>query len=916
MALNVERINEILNQLSISLISVNGNFFSIPQVKAEITELLELLNAGITPELSNICNEINAVIQKASECKSNKDIGDQTKQISELLISLQNLIFSTPHQSGSDRPKKNTQSSGKTGFAVPEHQKKDEEMLNIPDDEREIYGDFVTESLEHIQQIEKGILELENNSADSEIINSMFRCFHSIKGNSGFLNLKVMNNLSHKCEGLLDKLRSKKMSYTKEITDIVLEAIDILKDMLGDIGTAVRDKQPLNCHYEIETFLQKIEDIQNTVVTHDDTKPSDINKSKSASEIKQSGKITSDGNKADAPINGEEDAFIILPADADISLIGEFITESNDNIAGAEAALLSLETQPEDMEAVNTCFRAFHTMKGTAGFIGIKPMAEFAHHAESLLSRIRDRKISYTPGYADLALRSIDMFKELIQSLQTVLGGETASKPSGYTELIHDLMNPESVTTKDSMPKIATPRLGDILVADGKADRNEVEKAASSQSEEPIGVKLVKNGAASLQDVAGAIRKQQSTAAGDSNISDTSVRVRTDRLDRLIDMVGELVISQSMVSQDISVAGSGYHELSKKISHTGKIVRELQDLTMSMRMVPLKPTFQKMTRLIRDLSRKSGKIVNFITQGDDTEIDRNMVDVINDPLVHMLRNAADHGIELPEIREKNGKAKEGTISLSAYHSGGNVVIEIKDDGKGIDREKVIKKAVAAGLIEQGKNLSDSEVFNLIFEPGFSTADKVTDISGRGVGMDVVKRGVESLRGKINLTSVAGKGSTFSMYLPLTMAITDGMLVKVGSERYLIPTVNISMSFRPHSKLLFTVGEKGEIVMLRDNPVPIFRLHSLFGIKGAVENPLEALLVIIDDGNQQNALLVDELLGQHQVVAKPLGNWLGQIPGVSGGAILGDGHVGLILDSADLIAAAKQNSTASDCRYAA
>ncbi|MBI5374348.1 MAG: Hpt domain-containing protein [Candidatus Schekmanbacteria bacterium] len=915
MALNIEKINEIVNQLSISLISENGNFFSIPQVKAEIIELLELLNAGTTPELSNICNEINAVIQKASECKSNKNIGDPTKRISELLISLQNLILSTPHRSDSDISKKNTQSSGEPHFAVPEHQKKDEEMLNIPDDEREIYGDFVTESLEHIQQIEKGILELENNSADAEIINSMFRCFHSIKGNSGFLNLKVMNNLSHKCEGLLDKLRSKKMNYTEEITDIVLEAIDILKGMLGDIGAAVRDKQPLNCHYEIETFLQKIEDVKNPIITKDVTKPSDVNKSDSA-EIKQPQEATCDEFNVNSLVNREEEEFIHLPEDSDISLIGEFITESNDNIAGAEAALLSLETQPDDMEAVNTCFRAFHTMKGTAGFIGIKPMAEFAHHAESLLSRIRDRKISYTPGYADLALRSIDMFKELIQSLQTVLGGETASKPSGYTELIHDLMNPESVTAKNSMPEIVTPRLGDILVADGKADRNEVEKAASSKSEEPIGVKLVKNGAASLQDVAGAIRKQQSTAAGDSNISDTSVRVRTDRLDRLIDMVGELVISQSMVSQDISVAGNGYHELSKKISHTGKIVRELQDLTMSMRMVPLKPTFQKMTRLIRDLSRKSGKIVNFITQGDDTEIDRNMVDVINDPLVHMLRNAADHGVELPEIREKNGKAKEGTISLSAYHSGGNVVIEIKDDGKGIDREKVIKKAVAAGLIDPGKNLSDSEVFNLIFEPGFSTADKVTDISGRGVGMDVVKRGVESLRGKINLTSVAGKGSTFSMYLPLTMAITDGMLVKVGSERYLIPTVNISMSFRPDAKLLFTVGEKGEIVMLRDNPVPIFRLHSLFGIKGAVENPLEALLVIIDDGNQQNALLVDELLGQHQVVAKPLGNWLGQIPGVSGGAILGDGHVGLILDSSDLIAAAKQNSTASDCRYAA
>lgn len=607
----------------------------------------------------------------------------------------------------------------------------------------------------------------------------------------------------------------------------------------------------------------------------------------------------------------------VLPADADLDLMGEFVTESREYIEAAEAALLTLETNPEDIDSVNTVFRAFHTIKGTAAYLDLPRMSELAHRAESLLSRVRDNEIRCTGGYADLCLRSIDVMKGLIDGVQTALTGQPMMRPEGYDDLLEVLADPEAsgMSEEDSEASPEPPRLGDLLVAQGQAAREEVEEAASNRSDEPIGVAIVKSGTASLADVAKALRTQQ-RMAGSEQAVDSSVRVSTERLDRLIDMVGELVIAHSLISHDeVIISGVEHVGLLRKVSHAGKIIRELQDLSMSMRMVPLKATFQKMSRLVRDLSKKSGKDIALITDDKDTEIDRNMVDVINDLLVHMVRNSVDHGIEPPEARVERGKSRTGRISLSAYHSGGNVVVEIEDDGRGLDREKILQKAVSKGIIDSGKILTDGEVFNLIFEPGFSTAEKVTDISGRGVGMDVVRKGVESLRGRIDVTSQPGHGTTFSLRLPLTLAITDGMAVKVGEQRYIVPTVNIHLSFRPDAGAISRVAGKGEIVMLRGELMPLFRLHTLLEVEGAIEDPTQGLLVIVDDGERRCALLVDELLGQQQVVTKSLGEGFDKVSGIAGGAILGDGKVGLILDPAELVALAKHSTESGSARGA-
>ena len=591
-----------------------------------------------------------------------------------------------------------------------------------------------------------------------------------------------------------------------------------------------------------------------------------------------------------------------MPDDPDADLIGEFIAEAADLIANAEEALLELEVNPEDMDAVGTVFRAFHTIKGTSAFLELTLLSEMGHHAESLLSRVRDKEIRYQGGYADLALKSLDMLKTLIHSVEKALGGAPLTKPEKYDSLMEVLKNPEASGVSEDSGDIATPRIGDILVAQGKAERNVLETAVQNQhAGKPLGMTLVDSGVASVTDVGQALRTQN-RIKNPRQAVETSVRVSTDRLDRLIDMVGEMVIAHSMVSQDQVVIQAAHYELLKKVNHTSKIVRELQDLCMSMRMVPLKATFQKMARLVRDVARKVGKNVTFITEGEDTEIDRNLVDIINDPLVHMVRNAVDHGIELPDVRNRNGKPANGTVKLSAYHSAGSVVVQIIDDGKGLDKNAILAKAIEKGMISDGVGMSDRDIFNLVLEPGFSTAAVITDVSGRGVGMDVVKKNIESLRGQIEIQSESGKGSVFRMSLPLTLAIIDGMVIRAGHETYVIPTVSIVRSIKPDPKDISTIFNQGQVLSLQGNLIPLYRLTRLYNIHNANDADIdsEGLVVVIEDDGNQAGLIIDELVGRQQVVIKTLGETMQQLPGISGGAIMPNGRVGLIVDIAGLM----------------
>jgi len=572
--------------------------------------------------------------------------------------------------------------------------------------------------------------------------------------------------------------------------------------------------------------------------------------------------------------------------DVDVGLVADFVTESREYLQGAEAALLKLEGDPNDIEAVNTVFRAFHTIKGTSAFLSLEAITTFAHAAESLLSRMRDREIRCEGANADLALRSVDVLKELLGNVERRLANVAEHPVSAYDALLSRLIAETSPTPETQVA--ASP----------------IATAPLAQTTEPDA-----SGAGLARTPPAAPEKPNSPAAR-TVAPEASVRVRTERLDRLVDMIGELVIAHSMVAQDADIQANGLHDLARKVGHAGKIVRELQDLSMGMRMVPLRSPFQKVTRLARDLAHKSGKQIEVVVEGEDTEIDRNLVDILADPLVHMVRNAVDHGIESAEERVRLGKLRTGVIHLSASHAGDSVVVVLRDDGRGLNRERILAKGIALGLVKPEDDLSDTEVFDLIFLPGFSTAEKVTDVSGRGVGMDVVRRNLEQVRGRIEIASTPGVGATFTLRVPLTLAITDGMLVRVGSERYIVPTSSIRLSLRPEPEMLSTVAGRGELVLLRGDPIPIVRLHRLFSIGDAQQEPERALLMLVGEGTDRAALLVDELLGQYQVVAKALGAGLGRVRGVSGGAILGDGRVGLILDVRELLAIARGDDRAA------
>jgi two-component system chemotaxis sensor kinase CheA len=379
-----------------------------------------------------------------------------------------------------------------------------------------------------------------------------------------------------------------------------------------------------------------------------------------------------------------------------------------------------------------------------------------------------------------------------------------------------------------------------------------------------------------------------------------AVRVDTGKLDYLVDMAGELVIAQSMVRHDPDLVTLKSPRLQRNLAQLARITAELQKTSMSMRLVPIGQLFQRVARQVRDLSRKMGKPAELEISGEETEIDRNIVEELADPLMHMVRNSLDHGIEEPETRAAASKNPVARIGLRACHQAGHIVIEISDDGRGLDSERILAKALEKGLVGNPENLSESDVFHLIFEPGFSTAAQVTDVSGRGVGMDVVRKQIQKLRGHVEIRSRAGQGATFTLKVPLTLAIIDGLVVGVGSERYIVPLFAVREMFRPAADAVFTVQNRAEMVMMRGKLLAVVRLHRKFGVKPRSEDPCQGLLIVAEGEGQRFCLMVDELIGKQEAVIKSLGDTFKHIVGITGGAILGDGRVALILDLAGLI----------------
>lgn len=558
----------------------------------------------------------------------------------------------------------------------------------------------------------------------------------------------------------------------------------------------------------------------------------------------------------------------------DPELLGDFVLEAREHLSAIESRSLALEQDPGNAEAIHSIFRAFHTMKGLAGFLELGAVQEVSHEVETVLDLARNSKLTITARVIDVILESADYLKIWVDYLDAGLHGMSASLPAEHAALLIRVRN---LLTGEADPEPAAPE--ENLVS---AERIETEVPAVTTRVDPTTAP------------AAAERAQNATPEA------KTVKVDTAKLDYLVDMAGEMVIAQSMVRHDPDLASLKSPRLQRNLAQLARITSEIQKTSMAMRLVPIGQLFQRVARQVRDLSRKIGKPAELDMSGEETEIDRTIVEELADPLMHMVRNALDHGIEDPAGRSVSGKATTARIGLRAFHQAGHIVIEISDDGRGLDRTKILAKAAERGLVAATDHLSESDIFNLIFQPGFSTADQVTDVSGRGVGMDVVRKQIQKLRGRVEIQSSLGIGTTFTLKVPLTLAIIDGLVVGVGSERYIVPLFAVREMFRPSPGVISTVQNQGEMALVRGSLLPVIRLYRKFRVTPRSEDPGRSLLIVAESESKKFCLMVDELIGKQEAVIKSLGESFKNVSGVAGGAILGDGRVGLILDLNGLV----------------
>ncbi|MCX8042912.1 MAG: chemotaxis protein CheA [Desulfobacterota bacterium] len=747
-----------------------------------------------------------------------------------------------------------------------EQKKRDTYILPAHIDEN-IFIDFLNDQEAILERLDANLLAIEKEF-NAEAVNDVRRIFHTLKGEAAIFELTDIHRICHMTEDLLDKATP----------PLPIDGLLQISDWLKSSFAYLREQRKL---LEIPETINAI--FENTKIHH----ISDA-------------KITS--QYAVSTITDINDAVIINRAttqppevtvpqqmiSGDVDLLSDFVSEVQEHIESIDTKLLSLEKTPQNVDLLNAIFRVFHTIKGAAGFLGLDDITRLAHTTENLLDLARKGEMVFSADTIDVIFSAVDEMKKLIKEIEkTIAKGLLTYTRSDTLNIVINRI--QALTNKkDAIDDKRHLVLQPLVV------RTESQEALEREAENEARL--------SIQD---AIRATQDSFVTLSQAQKGKIKepikVDSENLDKLIDAIGELVIIESMIKQDNDLKRYASPKLQRTITQMDKITRELQQLGMSLRMIPVKGTFQKMARVVRDLAKKSGKNIEFITRGENTMLDKSVVDRIGDPLIHLVRNAVDHGIESnPENRIMNGKPPHGTIELTAFHKGGNIYIEIKDDGKGLSKNLILEKAKQRGLLRENQTLSDREIFNFIFLPGFSTAQQVTDVSGRGVGMDVVKRAIEDLRGNIDIQSEEGKGTIFSLRLPLTLAIIDGMLVRIGDERYIIPTLSIVEAIRPKSSDLVTVVNRGEMIKIRDRLIPLFRLSHLFDIKNAEQDPTRGIIIVVEDSGKITGLLVDELLGQQSTVIKSLGAYMKGLTGISGGSIMSDGKVGIIIDVAGII----------------
>ncbi len=744
--------------------------------------------------------------------------------------------------------------------------------LNLPPNVDEtIFTEFLARQGGVLEEVESHMLALEN--ADDAALASLKRIIHTLKGETGLLGIEAVARLCHTME---DALANRP---PHSVVDELLRS----KDWMGRLFDAYAGKGP--APEPVEAVLALFNPQAKSAAPAPAPTPNPT-----PTPTAQSTPASANAAPAPAPAGAE------LPR-IDPQLAVEFVTEAREHLENADAALLEVESDPHNVETLNAVFRSFHTIKGVAGFMGLKDIQSLSHEAETVLDRGRKGTLILAGEALEVIFDATDCMKRLVDRLEDALRHNRAP---AHDEALPVLLNRLGELASNATPApVATPAAPSATPAPA------VTAMPPAPAVAPAVVPVTRApvvAAATDQPVAADEPAPAASPAGRPNravqVLET-VKVDAARLDRLVDTIGELVIAEAMLSQLVNTdnnANTTQAGTMRAMGQLDKITRELQEMATSLRMVPIRSTFQKMARLARDVAKKLDKRIEFVTTGEDTELDKTVVDRIGDPLVHMIRNAVDHGIESdPADRRAKGKREVGTVALKAYHKGGSICIEITDDGNGLDKQRLLAKAIEKGIVKEGDNLNDQEIYQLIFAPGFSTAKQLTDVSGRGVGMDVVKRNIESLRGKVEIESTVGQGSRFIIRLPLTLAIIEGMVVRVAQQRYIIPTLSIVRMLQPHEHQIKSVLQRGQTLKLGEEIIPVHHLGDLFSIHGAQRDLRQAMVVIVENNERKLGFAIDELLGQQQIVIKSLGETLKGTPGIAGGAIMPDGKVGLIID---------------------
>ncbi|WP_375575062.1 chemotaxis protein CheW [Paracidovorax oryzae] len=706
----------------------------------------------------------------------------------------------------------------------------------------QFYQIFFEEAGENLDQMEHMLLDLDLSAANDEELNGIFRCAHSIKGGAATFGFSDVAELTHQMESLLDRLRRHELQPIPQMVDVLLESADASRSLLarhqaGGQGEAVSTGD----------LVRRISELAAGVVP--------------------AGGPATPPPPAPAPAPAPVQA---APAPAPVPAPSSMPAPSGPGVARSLEIRIGPVERNEQADAIKDLFR---------DIVGLGTIRDLPSDQPG----VRVFGVETTSTDDDL----LDLFAFHVSKEQVRITAAGAAEPEPAEEA-------PGVAAAPSAPGGALEvSYGFFPGAPGMPGERPDAVAAGASAGGAA------DGSAPRPAAAGG-RAAETKAVSQAQMESTTIRVAVNKVDQLINLVGELVITQAMLAQNSrGLDGAVYQQLLAGLADLDRNTRDLQESVMSIRMIPMSIVFSRFPRMLRDLANKLGKKVDLVTLGEATELDKSLVEKITDPLTHLVRNSCDHGIEMPADRLAAGKSEHGTITLSASHQGGSIVIEVRDDGRGLSREKILRKARERGL-DVSDQMSDADVWGLIFAPGFSTADEVTDVSGRGVGMDVVKKNIAALNGSVEIDSAEGYGMRVSVRLPLTLAIMDGMSVGVGEEVYILPLSSVVESFQVNPDDVNTVAQGSQLVKVRDEYMPVIALEKTFQVPRIDQSKSSNIMVVVEADGSRVALLVDELLGQHQVVVKNLETNYRKVPNVSGATILGDGTVALILDTGALV----------------